>query len=377
MTEIKRVLVTGAGGTVGNYVVKELLLSGYEVTATDLKADFMKEWRKEWYECRRKGDSKQLGIFPGDLRDRNFVEEMFRATGKFDAVIHSAALVDISLPKDILFAVNFEAVKNLYKVACENRVKVFVHLSSGAIYDVKGILTETTRVRASNHYEASKIATEMFLERRACYPDSPKIFVLRPSLIYGPKNKFLAANYLAIAIALGKNLGKVLPRLWGGPRTNLVHAEDVSRAAVFLMECGKKPHCKYAEFYNISDNSPMGFGDQLHAIAQACGYKGNFLPLILPPARLMRLVHLVYESPIFLKGLNSVLRFFWSKLVREYNLKEEFKPEISREMTPFFGQDTIFSNEKIHSLGFRLKYPLFKYGVRDVVDWYRKNKWIP
>ncbi|MEA1999702.1 MAG: NAD(P)-dependent oxidoreductase [Euryarchaeota archaeon] len=375
MKEIKNVLVTGAGGTVGNYVAQELLSKGYNVTVSDLKDKFMKEWLNIWYECRRKGGGI-LCTFPCDLRNRNLVVELIHV-GDFDAVIHCAALIDISAPKDILYAVNYEATHYLYEVAHNYGVKVFVFLSSGAIYDDKGILTETSRVRASNEYEKSKIMAEKYLKSNSVRSSSPKVIILRPSLIYGPKNKFLGANYLAIAIVLGENLGKALPHLLGGPRTNFVHSKDVARATVFLMEYDKKPLIESGEIFNISDNSPMGFGDQLHAIAKACGYKGNLLPLPLPPAFLINLVHLVYESPIFLKGSNAVLSHYWKKLVKKYNLVEGFKPEITREMTPFFGKNSEFSNEELHYLGFRLKYPLFKYGIRDAIAWLREARWIP
>ena len=74
------VLVTGAAGTVGNYVVGLAEASGFRVIATDLSASGV--------QVPVRGD-----VRPGDLRDAAFVERLLRGV---DHVIHTAAMLDVA-----------------------------------------------------------------------------------------------------------------------------------------------------------------------------------------------------------------------------------------------------------------------------------------
>lgn len=375
MSEIRRVLVTGAGGTVGSYIVGELLKRGYRVIATDLSAEVFDY--SYWAKCSK--DTKgSFGFGVADITDERSLERLFQF-GKFDAVIHSAALIDVSLPKDLLMKVNLDAVKNLYEIFAKNGGKIFVFLSSGSIYGNDKILTETSPFEATSDYEESKLRAELFLDKRCAEKREkyPQVVTLRPSLIYGPRNKFLAATYLGIAVILSEFLKTKTPRFCFGPKTNLVHAEDVARAAVFLMENEKTWICGMNNAFNICDDSPLGFGDHLSKIIEAYDNDTLDIPLPLPPAVFLRLFRRVYESFVFINCFNGLSKGIWKEIIKRHNLEEGFLPEISRAMTPFFGQDTIFHNKKIKTFGFKLKYPNFSEGIKTVIPWYKKNKWIP
>ena len=80
MADRETVLVTGAAGSVGIHLVRELLAAGYRVKATD-----------------RAGRSLPFGgsrvkIVPGDLTDRPFVHDLPFGV---QHVINAGALVDI------------------------------------------------------------------------------------------------------------------------------------------------------------------------------------------------------------------------------------------------------------------------------------------
>lgn len=370
MTEIKKVMVTGAGGTVGDYVVDELLKKGYEVIAVDLPDKHLKK---------RFGNPGNMVFVEGDLCDLEFVHKCM-ITNRPDAVIHTAAAIDLALPRETLLEINYKMVANLYSAFRTAGGKVFVHFSSCSIYEKTGnVRTETTRFFATSAYEESKILAEEFLVERAKenYKNGPVIMVLRPSLIYGPANKYLAAVYLAIAIVLGELFKDALPAFSGGPKTNLVHAEDVARAAVFLMENQETWHPGKVNAFNIADDSPWGFGEQLSAIQAACGYRIMPIAFPLPSARLIRLFKNVYESPLFLKALNQALEIFWNYIIMKHQLKRKFTPAIDRGMTDYFGKDAKFSNKKIKEAGFELLHPNFRKGILSVAQWYRARGWIP
>lgn len=383
MHYIKRILVTGAAGTVGGFIVGHLLQKGYEVTATDLSFDQMMDDHFDyWCKCASKytyfPNSKPgpLGLVDGDLTYPLFIKQLI-ANEKIDAVIHAAALIDVALPYEALEPANVTAALNLYRELAKIGGKKFVFLSSGSIYADAPLLTEDTPFQPNSPYEQTKVDAEKLLQKEyAANPGDPELAILRPSLIYGPKNKFLAANYLAIAIILSELLGKRMPRTFTGPKTNLVHAEDVACAAIFLME-NESTHTPGNNAYNICDDSVFGFGDHLLAMANACGAKTVRLPIPLPPAKLIGLLKPIYNSPIFLKMLNAILQGMWQAIAKKYKLENGFTPDISPAMTPFFGQDTVFSNEKIKSLGFTLLHPDFREGIKTVIPWYKQHRWIP
>ena len=377
MNGIKRVLVTGAAGTVGSYVVGHLLRRGYHVIATDIcpVASMMTDY---WQKCAKTSCYEQLSRCQRDLSKLEQVKTLMEFAETCDAVIHCAALIDVSLPYEALKGANVEAPVNLYRALAETHGKIFIFISSGSIYGNAPLLTEETPVQPNSPYEQTKVDAEVMLAAtRSVCSSYPKLAILRPSLIYGPQNRFLAANYLANAVIFAELLGKHLPMFHSGPKTNFVHAEDVARAAIFLMEKESALFQKSDNIFNICDDSPLGFGDQLRVIAGACGYKSLPFRVPIPSGKFLSHFRRVYESPVFLKALNAILGTVWKLIIREYGLAPGFTPDISKAMTPFFGQDTIFSNKKIKSLGFQLSHPIFGEGIKDVIRWYKLHRWIP
>jgi hypothetical protein len=75
--------------------------------------------------------------------------------------------------------------------------------------------------------------------------------------------------------------------------------------------------------------------------------------------------------------LNKVLGFEWKRIAAAHGLNPPFGPKIDPEMTGFFGNNTIFGNEKIKAAGFKLRHPDFAEGMRDVAKWYMQNGWAP
>ncbi|MEK7211254.1 MAG: NAD(P)-dependent oxidoreductase [Patescibacteria group bacterium] len=362
------VLVTGAKGTVGQYAVDELLRLGYAVRATDICESHGHAFVGHDYSYER-----------GDLCDKDFVKKIVCGV---NAVIHLAADIDVGKGWDELRGINYDAARSLYRAASDAFAGVFVHASSGSIYaHTKDVRDENARLKSQKEaspYEWSKILSEEALrsDRAAMVANrryAPYFVIIRPALIYGPRNKYLAANYLSIAVILHELMGKFAPLLKGGPKTNMVHAEDVAAAAVFCMENRKT----WGQTYNAADDSPWGFGDQVAAMMHAFGYATNGPTIPIPGASVLGLAAPIYERRSVLNVLNKVLGFEWKRIAKQYGLKPPFGPKIDAEMTGFFGNNTIFSNLKLKGAGFCLKHPDFAEGMRGVAEWYMANGWAP
>jgi len=363
------VLVTGAMGTVGQYAVGELLARGYKVRATDI--------------CCSGGEfalsDGGYSYEQGDLCDPEFASRVVRGA---DYIIHLAAIIDVGLGWKDLCRLNYHAVRALYFAAAEAKAKVFVFASSGSIYaPTNNVRDENARLKTyaeASAYELTKLlAEEALRDDRAAMlaagQPAPDFVIIRPALIYGPRNKFLAAVYLAIAVILHELFGDHAPLLMGGPKTNMVHAEDVAAAAIYCM-CHMPT---WGQTYNVADDSPLGFGDEVTAMAHGLGYKTNGPIIPLPGPGVIGLTAPIYNRGVVLALSNKALGFEWSRIAKAHGIKPPFCPSLNTGMTPFFGNHTIFSNQKLKDAGFRFKHPRFAEGFKDVAKWYQNNGWAP
>ena len=130
-----KVLVTGFAGFIGSHLTERLLGDGYEVIGID---DF-----NDYYDPRIKErnisnfeQNKKFSLNRGDIRNRNFVNEVFSKC-KPDIVIHLAARAGVrpSLIQPILYEeVNVLGTLNVFETAKGKKCKKFIFGSSSSVY---------------------------------------------------------------------------------------------------------------------------------------------------------------------------------------------------------------------------------------------------
>jgi len=113
---MKRILVTGSSGKLGQEIVQLLRNNNYDVLGIDLL----------------QGDTTDELI---DIRDGNLIKEM---TKGMDAIIHTAALhgkhTDLNYPRSKFIDTNIVGTNNLLKASIENGINKFLFTSSTSIY---------------------------------------------------------------------------------------------------------------------------------------------------------------------------------------------------------------------------------------------------
>jgi UDP-glucose-4-epimerase GalE len=155
-----RVFVAGGAGYVGSHCVKRLAAAGHQVTVFDnLSAGH------------RRAVDPRAALVPGDLADRSKLLEVLRA-GRFDAVMHFAAFLDVgeSVRYPLKYYRNNVAnTLNLLEAMQETGVRRLVFSSTCAVYGVpeKLPLTEAMPRNPISPYGASKLAVEHMLEHCA------------------------------------------------------------------------------------------------------------------------------------------------------------------------------------------------------------------
>ncbi|MCP4317948.1 MAG: NAD(P)-dependent oxidoreductase [Hyphomicrobiales bacterium] len=236
---MKRVLVTGGSGTVGRFIVKDLLAHGYDVTIAGRNAPPPDLF------------SRETGFIPLLLDPKTRFEEV---VGGYDLLVHAAIQ---HVPgryrggegDDVagFWSSNFLSTLLLFRAAAEAGLSRGVFLSSRAVYGAQppGVeVFEHTECHPDTHYGAIKHACERHLTRLSETTDL-HIANLRATGVYGITH---AGGGL-------KWSGYIADYLSGDsvePRCGTeVHGNDLATAVRLMLEAGDDQIAD--QTFNVSD----------------------------------------------------------------------------------------------------------------------------
>ena len=237
-----RILVTGAGGYIGAHLIQEFIQSDFEILPLSGRspAKFSR--------------LNQLGIrgVAGDMKDQDFLEKVF-SDFKPSVVVHLAGLKspeESNSKNELYFNNNQKSLENVFNLAIQNNVKVFINASSSAVYgDLdSSSIKETDTGNPSSNYGRIKKFGEEFLSRHN--PGSINVCSLRlfnvigsssPSLRESAKFHLVPATVTRIKSGLPPIIyGWDLPTTDGTAIRDYVHIKDVTyvirRLVDFLIE---------------------------------------------------------------------------------------------------------------------------------------------
>ncbi len=207
------VLVTGACGFIGRYMVSELLDAGHRVRILDNAPSTLTDVEK----------------ITGDIND---AETCRSACQDMDTVIHSAGIHDaeaVARGPQRMLDVNVAGTLNILNSAAEQCVSNFVYLSSAKVYGEPSSLpsSETDLPRPLEIYALSKLASEHYCHL-FCDSVGLNVGIVRPFSVYGP-GQSLGSGY--IGMLLESLLTGCPLRLPGEPefKRDFVYVVDVAR----------------------------------------------------------------------------------------------------------------------------------------------------
>jgi NDP-hexose 4,6-dehydratase len=357
------VVVTGAAGAVGALVVEELLREPERrVVRVDRPGLRLPEPPP--------GTKGRVEDRPGDLTDAAFARACVRGATH---VIHAASATNVAMAYAQLKPINIDAVGWLYEGARDEGARGFVHCSSAAVYQrTSGLITEDTPLRAESDYAQTKMDAEALVQLLS-RKGGPGWVILRPSPIYGPRGRLLAGPLPMLPPMLKLvSGGTAMAGFSGGPKSNWVHARDVARAAVFVMDLRDA----YGEVFNVCDATPLAFGEIVNAAIQAYGFKIT-VRIPIPPIWLNRVAFPLLRSDALFKALNAAAGVLWKVIRNRHGLTEDLQPRLDRATTDYFVKEFVVSNAKLKRLGWTVEHPDIRTAFPDVLQWYQEQNWAP
>lgn len=253
-----KVLVTGATGFLGKFILKELSESGYEIVAFGRNEKIGKNL-----------ENKNIKFIKGNLSNLNDVKN---AISDCDMVVHAGSLTTVWGKWEDFYNSNVLGTKNILDACIEKNVKKLVYISSGSIYagnqDKVGITEkyEFNKNNSLNFYIKSKIMAENLINSER-YRDKIYSNIIRPHGIMGKGDKCIVPRVLDVNKKMGIPLFEK-----GNILVDLVSAENVAFA---VRLCFEKDNLD-REVFNITNGDPKKFKDMADSLFSILKIKPKF-----------------------------------------------------------------------------------------------------
>jgi nucleoside-diphosphate-sugar epimerase len=335
-----KILITGASGFIGSFIVEEALRRGMETWAAvrgSSKRDFLQDERIHLIELNL--DSEQL------------LEQQLRGH-QFDYVVHAAGVTKCLNTADFR-RINTEGTKHLVQalVALKMPLKRFVYLSSLSVYGA--IHEQQPYVEIKEHdtpcpnteYGKSKLEAERWLD--SLNADSPSsIFpyvILRPTGVYGPRER----DYFLMAKSIKQHSDFAVG--FQQQDITFVYVLDVVQAVFLACEKGQT-----GRKYFLSDGEVYQSATFSNLIRKELG--NPWWIRITAPIWVLRVITFFGDKWGHITGKISALNNDKYHILKQRNWRCDIEPA-RRE------------------LGFAPQYTLEK-GVPLTIKWYQANGWL-
>ncbi|MBR5038066.1 MAG: NAD(P)-dependent oxidoreductase [Prevotella sp.] len=331
---MERVLITGASGFIGSFIVEEALQRGMEVWAAVRKSS-----SREWLQDER------IHFIELNLSSEDYLKNQLK-DHVFDYVVHAAGVTKC-LRKEQFYKVNTEGTRHLVQalLALQMPLKRFVYLSSlsifGAIREEQPYqpIRETDVPQPNTEYGKSKLAAEAIFKEGVAFP----YVILRPTGVYGPREK----DYFLMVKSIQSHTDFSV----GFKRQDItfVYVKDVVQAVFLAMERGKSGRC-----YFLSDGQVYQSSTFSDLIIRELG--NPWCLRIKAPIWVLRLVTFFGEQVGKITGKISALNNDKYHILKQRNWQCDIQPAIDE-------------------LGYQPQYQLER-GVKETIAWYKEKGWI-
>ena len=326
-----KILITGASGFVGSFLVGESLDQGLEVYA-GMRSSSSKKWLQD----------ERINFVEMDLSDQQGLEKILIAH-QFDYIIHNAGLTK-ALKQSDLFRVNSDYSVNLAKAAMTvPNLKKFSFMSSLASYGTAdyqddGVVGNHSVPKPITSYGKSKLRAEQQLE----IIDGLPLLIFRPTGIFGPREGDFLNLFQSVNKGLAVQVGFTEQQL------SLIYIKDLVRIIVKA---------------TVSDISNKGYFVSVGNL-----YAGSKFNRIVAESLNKKPWNI--KVPMFLIDVIATISDLNSKITGKPNILSRDKlPEIkSRNID-------LDISDLVQDFDFKPEYTLER-AVQETADWYVEHGWL-
>ena len=262
-----KVLVTGAGGFIGSHLTEELVKQGEEVRAF---IRYNSRDEKGLLEDLPKEIQSQVQVVPGDLKDPDGVKKAIKGC---TVIFHLGALIAIPYsyvhPFDFL-QTNVIGTAHLL-TACleESGIEKIIHTSTSEVYGTAQYtpIDEKHPLQAQSPYAASKIGADKLAESYHLSFGLP-IATVRPFNTFGPRQSLRAIIPTIVSQAIHDKkirLGNTKPR------RDFLFVKDTVRG---FIQVGKCPEA-VGKAVNIGTGTDISIEELVKKILDLMGKQGE------------------------------------------------------------------------------------------------------
>lgn len=313
---MKRVLVTGATGFLGKYLVEELTNNGYEVVAQGRKENILNNLKEQY----------KVNILKCSLNEIKNIDM------NIDCVIHAAALSTVWGKWQDFYDSNVLGTENVIKFCLKNNVRRLIYVSSPSIYSAKfdrfNIKEEDfDKNNKLNFYIKSKILAENLINKI----DNQKLetVIIRPRGLFGIGDTSLVPRLINANSKIG------IPLFNDGK--NVVDITCVENVAYSLRLAMEKEEAN-GNIYNITNGDPTEFKNILDKLFTELEERANYrkmnINLMYFVASVIELFYKlfrIYKEPMITKYTIATLGYSQSLNIEKAKKDLDYNPKITLE----------------------------------------------
>lgn len=334
-----KILVTGASGFIGSFIIEKGLELGHEMWAgirATSSRKYLQDNRINFIELNL-GNSKVL-----EQQLRDFSKEH----GRWDCIIHAAGATKCIDKKEFM-RVNFDGTKNLIDTVLQVDIcsGQFIYLSSLSVYGPIREEYPYTPIKDSDEacpntaYGYSKLMAEAYIRSKEELP----YVIFRPTGVYGPRER----DYFKMAQSISRHIDFSVGYK---PQTiTFIYVKDLVKAIYLAVEKKIAGRC-----YFVSE--PQGYDSR------------SFSKYIQHYLGIKHVIHI--KAPLWVLKAVSVCSELLAGIAGKASTLNSDKYNIMKQ------RNWLCDTTKTETeLDFSIDYNL-KRGTEEMIEWYKENKWL-